>query len=208
MKIERQHTSQHKSSKLFVGCLPSQTSSQELKNYFSKFVMVESVKVKYRKNGICCGYGYLFVQAFKPEISFLCSEQFHFGGRKVEIRPFFAKNKYLSIHKGEQDKKLFVANLPPSITGPVLSELFSHFGKVQNAYLGNSDMFNKSCKSEDGDSEPQDPHQSIFQQNRILSTKFGFVIFQNEQSLLQALGSKLSFQGHNLMISRPRDKSE
>jgi hypothetical protein len=55
-------------TKIFVGCLPSETIESELFDYFSFFCGVSNLKIKYRSNSICAGYGHFICLNPSPEI--------------------------------------------------------------------------------------------------------------------------------------------
>lgn len=203
MKYRRHYTHFPKTSKLFVGCLPSLTSSEELEEYFARLIRVKKVKIKYRKNGICCGFGYIFVQGSSSEISLLCSQELTFSGRKIEVRPFYSKNKYIGFKLSQQSKKVFVANLPSSTTGKTLNRLFSKFGPIQNAYLGNFDEIELQNSLEETARDIGFDHKK-YKENGSQFQRFGFIIFQEEYSLIEALRSQVTYQGHLLIVKRPR----
>lgn len=55
-------------TKIFVGCLPSETIESDLFDYFSTFCTIEGLKIKYRSNEICAGYGHFICLNPTPEI--------------------------------------------------------------------------------------------------------------------------------------------
>jgi RNA recognition motif-containing protein len=163
--------------KVFIGCLPAKTSPQEIESYFADFCSLSKLKIKYRSNNICAGYGH-FMAHFKSnrEKEALYSTRHYYQGRNLECRPYLT-GQSLSNYQAEFNKRrVYVGNLPPFYNDLLLFELFSGFGTVERAYIANN-------PDKDG---------------KI----FGFVIFKEEGILNLVLETELEVGEYSLEIQK------
>lgn len=73
--------------KIFVGCLPSETIESQLYEYLTAFCEVSGLKIKYRSNSVCAGYGHFVCDnPSEDALSLLFSSPHYYQERSIEIR--------------------------------------------------------------------------------------------------------------------------
>lgn len=135
----------------------------------------------------------------------------HFQGRKLEVRPFYSKAKFQKMDSLSKNRKAYISDLPISVDGNTLAQLFSIYGKIENAYLGNFEEVKLDKTLAREASIPQGKRPGVSVPYRLTGTRnkrFGFVIFSQESSLLKALGQTVSYQGHQLRVRRPHNMEQ
>lgn len=80
----------HEVFKIFIGCLPSDSTTEELTAYLSMFCKVKNLKIRFRKNGICAGYGHAFLISDSGSFKDFLALDHLYQGRALEIRPFYS----------------------------------------------------------------------------------------------------------------------
>ena len=159
--------------KLFLGCLPGETTQEELSKYFRKIVPLKSIKVNFRKNGICAGYGNI-ICLNKKDAEKLINYKHTFKNRQIECRYYINGSKLQKYQREFNIKRLFINNIPKEFTDHNLFELFSKFGKVQKAYLGSN--------------------------QNLLDNKFGFVNFEKRETKERVKKELIFVKGNKLVI--------
>ena len=167
---------------MFIGCLPAQSSEEELYKYFSKFCQISHLKLKYRSNRLCAGHGSFICQELS-KLDKLINHSHFYRGRSLECRPFFSGAELKRYQKRFNKRRIYVGNLPPNMTDWGLFEEFSKFGDVIRAYTANN------------------PDKQ--------GRKFGFIVFKEEGIIEKLLGREdLQIGGFRLEINeviRERD---
>lgn len=144
------------SVKIFLGCLPGDTKTEELSAYFKDYCTeIVKIKVKYRNNNICSGYGY-FIARFRQEgLTTMLAMQHFYKQRSIECRVYLTgedlKNYQIEFNK----RRVYVGKLPDGLKDMELFNAFSRVTEVRRAYVANN-------PDKEGNS-------------------FGFVILGNEQ---------------------------
>jgi len=163
--------------KVFIGCLPAETDPTEIEQYFSKFCLMSKMKIKYRSNNVCAGYGHFMAHFKSPEESrTLYSSRHFYHGRSLECRPYLTGQSLYDYQTEFNKRRVYVGNLPPFYDDFQLLKLFMQFGEIQRAYIANNP--DKGGKT------------------------FGFVIFKEEGLLASVLGSSISTEGYQLLIQK------
>ena len=171
-----------RSQKMFIGCLPAESSEKELYSYFSKFAKISNLKLKYRSNNLCAGHGsFLCEEPHKVEI--LTDSSHFYRGRSLECRPFFSGEELREYRKKFNRRRVYVGNLPPNTTDLRLFEVFSRFGELVRAYTANN------------------PDKR--------GRTFGFVVFRSEGVSGDLIGrDDLFMDGYRLEINGVTNKRE
>ena len=123
--------------KIFIGCLPNDSTSEDLTAYLSKFCIVKRLKIRYRKNGICAGYGHALLVLSPTDFEVFLSLKHVYYGRSLEIRPFYCQKDFTSLAGDLSKRRLYVSGLPVDFTDLKLLKLFKIYGDIEKAYMGN-----------------------------------------------------------------------
>ena len=166
--------------KIFIGCLPSDTDSEEISKYFSKYCTIINLEVKIRKNGVCAGFGHLVCEASPGELSVLLSNTHTYRGRNLEVREYLSEEELNKISDNLRRRRIHVSNLPEDIQDEDLSEMFKQFGPIDKAYVAN--------------------------RNPKKTEIYGFVVFVKEESLNRALKEKVTFRGYTVSVNTTQAK--
>lgn len=128
-----------RSTKIFIGCLPADTVEDEIREYFLSFCRnLCKMKIKYRSNSICAGYGNFTARLTKKELSRLTNQRHVYRGRILECRPYLKGKKLESYLKQFNSKRIYVENIPEGTTDASLYRFFSGICNVERAYLANN----------------------------------------------------------------------
>lgn len=127
-----------KATKIFIGCLPKDTETEDLKQYLlSHCPEIQNLKVKYRSNKLCAGYANFITTCSKRTIDRFLNQNHLFNGRKLECRPFLTGEKMDSFFEELIKKRIYVNKIPAGVGDAELNDCFSAFGKVNKAYIAN-----------------------------------------------------------------------
>ena len=133
MELPLPFTQDHK---IFIGCLPEDTSSSEIDRYLSQYVQVVRLKIRYRKqNSLCSGYGQATVRASEETIAELYARPHFYKGRSLEIRKFLAKKKFESVLLNLNSRRVYISGLPQGFSDEQLYHLFKAHGAIEKAYM-------------------------------------------------------------------------
>ncbi|XP_076368381.1 heterogeneous nuclear ribonucleoprotein D-like isoform X2 [Tachypleus tridentatus] len=113
--------------KLFVGGVSWDTSSNEIKDYFSKFGEVSDVNIKTDPaTGKSRGFAFVTFSAVEPVESVLAVSSHVIKGKQVDPKRAKAKPGV---------KKIFVGGLDPAMPEADIKAHFEQYGKVENVEL-------------------------------------------------------------------------
>jgi len=175
-------------TRIFVGRLPQDTLSDELRDYFGRFgnvadVFVPGTKTRSPRQEIKGGYAFVTFTSSKELFKTLASGPHTFKGQKIEV--IEAKPKGV---RGSQDTpasiepRVFVGRIPSEVVDDQLKQHFGQFGKVV-------DVFRPKQTPKDG-------------------TEFAFVIYSSPQDVYRALAEDkhilLGKYDLNVVRARPR----
>jgi len=110
-------------AKLFIGGLPRQTSTQQLRDHFSKHGRVVDCVVMRWSDGRSRGFGYITYDSSESANEVLKVPQ-TLDGRVVDVKRAVPGTN-----------KLFVGGLPQGVTAAELRTYFSNFGPVSDAVV-------------------------------------------------------------------------
>lgn len=191
--MNMQNTSPNRTSnKLFIGGINSETTQDELKDYFSQFGSVIQVLVVLDKDTFKSRRFGFVIMKDESSIEKILSLQPHFiQNKQIELKyahPTNAIEKY-DYRNGRSAcryNKLFIGGIGNELKERDLVEYFARFGEISECTV---------------------------KRNNGVSRGFGFVIFKNEHSINELLGEKvnmkISLKGLILEIKRavPKESS-
>lgn len=164
--------------KVFVGCLISTITEDQLKECFRYYHGIESIKiVRNAKDNACKGYAFINVRG-QENLDKILQDAIYFQGRRLDIsQAHSADSKAVSLQK-QTESKIHVKNLHKSVDDRQLMDFYVKFGPVVKAYV-------------------------IYDPNNGKSKKFGYVQFENKSSVDLVLNAKqLWFKSKALIVSR------
>lgn len=106
----------------------------------------------------------------------LLSTNHFYKGRFLECREYLKGERLRAYLTDFNKKRIYVGNIPEEVNEIELYQIFSKFGKVKRAYIGNH----------------TDKEEKIF----------GFVIMENEADVQKILQKKLVIKGAEVEIKR------
>lgn len=170
-----------KKSKIFLGCLPPNTNESELFDYFRGFCDISDMKLKYRSNKQCAGYG-TFTCLDTSKVTLIINTPHYHKGRSLECRPYLSKDELKAYHEVFNKRRLYVGNLPEDISDLALFHFFEYIAPVTRAYVTTS--------------------------RDELGRRYGFVVFRDQSALDIIRSQSWYFQGRQLVIKKvSRDKN-
>ena len=122
--------------KLFIGGLDPEVSSDEIGRYFSQFGKIYGVKIVGETNGKPRGFGFV-VFSSESSLSGACQKEHFFYGRKIDCKPSLSSSLAEETENLPEDdsNKLFLKQIPLSISKEEISEYFQNFGKVKEVLI-------------------------------------------------------------------------
>lgn len=123
--------------KIFIGCLPAETDENEVHTYFSQYCEIIKIKIKFRSNGICAGYGHFTTKISKKNLKTLTTKNHFYKGRSLECRLYMKGKKLESYLNDFNERRIYVRNIPHGTTDYELYDLFSSLCAVTRAYNAN-----------------------------------------------------------------------
>ncbi|OAY55290.1 heterogeneous nuclear ribonucleoprotein A3 [Manihot esculenta] len=181
-KSDNPHTGDGASpGKIFIGGLAKDTTYATFNKHFGKYgEITDSVIMKDRYTGQPRGFG--FITYADPSVVDKVIEDTHIiNGKQVEIKRTIPKGSGQS--KDFKTKKIFVGGIPSSVTEDEFKNFFSKYGKVVE-------------------------HQIIRDHETNRSRGFGFIIFDNEETVDQMLskGNMIDMAGTQVEIKKAEPK--
>ena len=161
-KIDNLDIDNKKLFTLYVGDLTENIKETDLLNVFSKYSIVNSLKICYDLlTGRSLGYGYINFESLSDAQHILEKLNFY-TDEKIFTQPIrlMWKNENNVLRKSGFGN-LFIKNIPVSFNSKSLFEIFSSFGKII------------SCK--------------VIFSNEVKNINYGFVHFENHQNSRKAL---------------------
>lgn len=148
--------------KLFIGGLTIETTETEILNHFSKFGFVFDILIiRNRETSISKGYGFISCNNVNTYQRILSTEHV-IDGRVIDCHDSFKKNEEPEKFKDNANKKIFVGGLSLETTDQDLTDYFSQFGSIRQAYVIKDPVSRRS-------------------------KKFGFAIMKTQESVDQVL---------------------
>lgn len=119
--------------RVFVARIPGNTTTEDLKDYFSQFGEIRTIKLDKRSNGRCSGSG-SFAISSKEGYDAICAEKHVFKGRKIVATQFLDKSKTGTDTNVYHKRKAVLTKVPPHITVENLKSALEVFGPVENLF--------------------------------------------------------------------------
>lgn len=121
---------------VFVGGLPSHTTSSMLKSYFSNFGNIRKARPQKWKSGAKKCRGFAIIECSDSQtFNSILNSTHNFEGRIIECKKCMKKSQLSNYNSLQQQKRIFVANLPRSLTSLELESLFHKLSDVEFAYI-------------------------------------------------------------------------
>lgn len=125
--------------KIFLGCLPADSKAEELTQYFNKYcTSLKKMKIKYRSNKVCAGYGYFLAEISDESLLRMTSEQHYYKERSIECRLYLTGKALTEYQNSFNKRRVYVGDLSPYLTEKELFKAFAPLGKVKRAYIANN----------------------------------------------------------------------
>lgn len=176
---------QRESIKIFIGCLPHDAKNEEVLGFLCQHVgCVEALKIRYRNNGLCAGYGHAVVSASNTEIKELLNSQISYKGRVLECRRFFAQVDFEQHLEELNQRRIYVSGLPIGFSDQELFNLFQETGQIEKAYMAAQDS------------------------STAFEGSFGFVIFSSKKDAESVLSREIQVNGIDLIIRQAKFKEK
>ena len=151
-----------KPKKLFIGCLTNTVVEDQLWKSFDDIEGVSDIKVFFDENNKCAGFAFLTIKGTKENFNKALNKKVYLNGRFLDIKVAHNMNFRNSTINWQRDHKIFVKNLPMSVSDQKMFDSFSKFGEVSKAYV-------------------------IIDQNTGLSKRFGYVEFVKSETVDEIL---------------------
>lgn len=135
-------TSSSRPWKIFIGCIPGNSNSQEISTLLNQFAIVLNVSLGIGRNKFneeyCLGYGF-GVCPTKKDVDILVqkSNSLLYRGRSISIREYKYGDNLESEKNNFNRKRLFFGGVAPGIPLSRVQEFFSQFGELENVYFAN-----------------------------------------------------------------------
>ena len=183
-KAQASHSSKQKTIlSLFVGGLPSVVTEESIHTGFERFGEIQSIKVaKNKKSQLSKGYAYVYLKT-SATLEEIIQSRVVIQDREVDVQIASTKSEKKTHGSINNQRKIFVGNLPGESTGEDLQEHFQKFGEIVRAYII-YDFFSKESKG------------------------YGYVEFKESSSASKALKSSLTVGGNTISILPYVSKNE
>lgn len=153
---------------LFIGGVPATMGEAALEQHFSKHCEVVKVRImREKKTREPKGFAFVTLADASMVPKMLCIDHI-IEGRKVDVQLASRKGEKKDWKEEQKKRRIFVSNLPSGMGNEDLSNHFSKFGKVRNAYIIRDFLTDKSKNY--GYVEFQDPEvvHAVFEQQMTI----------------------------------------
>lgn len=181
---------------IFVGSIPSNLSSEDLRSYFSQFGEIKSLKYKKKPGRLSNNVAILKVKTQRTFDLIFRSTPLVLNGTRLKIREMLKGKDLAEAEEEISLRRVYIKNIPFGVEDDVLTSLFKSFGEVELCYV---------CKDK---------------RKPGASTDYAFVTFKDADSAEKAkkqgvldsesLGFKLIIKGFNAKnkILKPQKSSK
>lgn len=126
--------------RVFVGCLPSETTEERLAAYFSRFGTVFSVELQYRnqkdwERGLNSGYCFLTLGSSASANRVLAEKIHRFEGRNLICRKFIQGESLVSFNHDSNQRRVVVKNIPWDCSQKELEAVLVNFGNTESVFF-------------------------------------------------------------------------
>lgn len=122
--------------KLFIGLLPASITKEKLFDYFSGYGSVLEIWFAKNLEGFCKGHGYVTMSTPQGALRILehAPTQHVVNGRTIFVKPFLS-GAHLKLQRiNISRKRVYITNIPFSVTNFEIKIAFKVFGSVESAY--------------------------------------------------------------------------
>lgn len=121
--------------KIYIGCLPASTTTEQLKAFFAQYGQIQSVRIVRRSaNKLCSGNGIVSCQNSETFETILQQKEKNFHGRIIYCERLLRGEKLQEKNMVLSQRRAFLSNLPAHLTDKDIEVNMAKFGPVQNAY--------------------------------------------------------------------------
>lgn len=121
--------------KVYVGCLPAFTTTEQFRHFFSEMGPISKAQIsKTKGNKLCSGTGTFTCQSKTLYHQILQTREFDFYGRNIFCEALLSGEELIKKNMELSQRRVHISNLPDYMTDQMIEQLFSKFGRVQNAY--------------------------------------------------------------------------
>lgn len=155
-----------KGLRVFIGCIPGNSDTQELVTLLSQFAKIQGVMLASDKNPAgdeyCLGYGFAVCES-KDDVEALLaqSNKLTYRGRFITLREYKVGSKLKEDKKKFNRRRLFIGNVPQLTSNDDIAQIFSKFGPIENVYFVN--------------------------QGKEQCYKYGYIVFHDEKAAEKAI---------------------
>lgn len=123
--------------KIFLGGLSGITTRVALEEYFNKFGSVIKIDVPKRKKNtkFSKGYGVLSIKEQSSMQKIIDIKYHRVEGRLIHCKPFLKGDKLKNQTNKTQQLRIYVSDIPLDYENSDLFQIFSKFGRVEDAYI-------------------------------------------------------------------------
>lgn len=123
---------------IYVGCLPYKVTEKAVYTYFSTFGKISEVKIRKRKNGHGCGYGYIMCEDIESYRTILSQEKYLFMNRTLVVQKVLKKQDRIKKHEDLDRRRIQINNVPLSIGKDQINSILESFGKTERISFNNN----------------------------------------------------------------------
>lgn len=181
-----------KPSKFFLASLPSNMTKEEIRRYFSQFGELKEIFIKKKSNrSYGQGHGVITFESLNGQKQDLIRSNHMICGRQITCEEYVGGSE-LEKRKAELDRiRVFISNIPKSMTDAELKETLMRFGRVSKAYR--ISKFGKPFKC-----------------------RFGYAFFEDQESARKCLdigylvvkGVRMIFQPYTKNLKQKREMKD
>lgn len=123
-------------TKLYIGNISFETTSEELLDYFSQYGTVKDCYVPTdRETGMPRGFAFLTMAKEGCEAAIAGADGMEFGGRVIEVKHSLPRGTKAPKREREPQTKLYIGNLSYNTEEEVLREVFEQYGTIIDLYM-------------------------------------------------------------------------
>lgn len=129
------YNSATKPSAIFVGSIPSDTTSKELRAYFSTFGKIQSLKYKKKPGKLSNNVAILKIESKTTFDLIFRSQPLILKGTELKIREKLNGFKLAKAEADIANRRVYVKNIPLDMSDNELQSAFQRFGDVELCYI-------------------------------------------------------------------------
>ena len=147
--------------KLFVGCLVTTITEDQLRKCFSDIEEVYEIKICRDFNNFCKGFAFVNIGGSEANLQKALNKDIKIDGRQLDITLAHGADLRNTTMRRQKEHKIFVKNLPLEIDDNSLEKIFNKYGQIKKAYI-------------------------IYHYNTKISKRYGYVEFCDKEAVDRA----------------------